>query len=85
MRTTEDGSFPEPVTPRIIRVVRSTRDLLLFWIWIYVLNDKIQKGPEPVIISAGGKGGWLSATAGRTLHEESMSEAKDSRANGNGN
>jgi cytochrome d ubiquinol oxidase subunit I len=50
--------------------------VLLFWIWVYVLNDKIQKGPKPVLI--GGKpGGWLEATAGRTLHEESMSEAKD--------
>ena len=23
---------------------------LLFWIWLYVLNDKIQKGPKPVVI-----------------------------------
>jgi cytochrome d ubiquinol oxidase subunit I len=50
---------------------------LLFWIWLYVLNDKIQKGPKPVVIGPDGKGGWLAATAGRTLHEESMSEAKD--------
>jgi hypothetical protein len=50
---------------------------LLFWIWLYVLNDKIQKGPKPAVIPAGGKGGWLASAAGRTLHEESMSEAKD--------
>jgi cytochrome d ubiquinol oxidase subunit I len=50
--------------------------LLLFWIWLYVLNDKIQKGPKPVVIGPD-HGGWLAATAGRTLHEESMSEAKD--------
>jgi cytochrome d ubiquinol oxidase subunit I len=50
--------------------------VLLFWIWVFVLNDKIQKGPKPVLV--GGKpGGWLEATAGRTLHEESLSEAKD--------
>ena len=23
---------------------------LLFWVWLYVLNDKIQKGPKPVVI-----------------------------------
>lgn len=49
---------------------------LLFWIWLYVLNDKIQKGPKPVVISPKPHG-WLAATAGRTLHRESMSEAKD--------
>jgi cytochrome d ubiquinol oxidase subunit I len=52
--------------------------LLLFWIWLYVLNDKIQKGPKPVVLGPD-HGGWLAATAGRTLHEESMSEAKDER------
>lgn len=51
---------------------------LLFWIWLYVLNDKIQKGPKPVLIGEQPPGkGWLAAAAGRTLHEESMSEAKD--------
>ncbi|MDZ4799053.1 MAG: cytochrome ubiquinol oxidase subunit I [Bryobacteraceae bacterium] len=50
---------------------------LLFWIWLYVLNDKIQKGPKPVVIQPGKPGGWLASTAGRTLHNESMSEAKD--------
>ena len=49
---------------------------LLFWIWVYVLNDKIQKGPKPIVVGEGPKG-WLAATAGRTLHEESLSEAKD--------
>jgi cytochrome d ubiquinol oxidase subunit I len=52
---------------------------LLFWIWLFVLNDKIQKGPKPVIIEPLPAGGWLAATAGRTLHEDSMSEAKDLR------
>lgn len=50
---------------------------LLFWIWLYVLNDKIQKGPKPVVLGEVPPKGWLSATAGRTLHEESLSEAKD--------
>jgi cytochrome d ubiquinol oxidase subunit I len=54
--------------------------LLLGWIWLYVLNDKIQKGPKPVIIGGEpGLGGWLASAAGRTLHQESMSEAKDSK------
>jgi cytochrome d ubiquinol oxidase subunit I len=51
---------------------------LLFWIWLYVLNDKIQKGPKPVDVHPRPAGaGWLAATAGRTLHEDTMSEAKD--------
>lgn len=50
--------------------------ILLFWIWLYVLNDKIQKGPKPVVLGPE-HGGWLAATAGRTLHEQSLSEAKD--------
>jgi hypothetical protein len=50
---------------------------LLFWIWIYVLNDKIQKGPKPVVIEGHPHGGWLAATAGRTLHEDTLTEAKD--------
>ncbi len=51
--------------------------LLLFWIWLYVLNDKIQKGPKPAVIRDRKGTGWLDSTAGRTLHRDSMSEAKD--------
>jgi cytochrome d ubiquinol oxidase subunit I len=51
--------------------------LLLFAIWLYVLNDKIQKGPKPVLIGDPQRGGWLKATAARALHEDSLSEAKD--------
>jgi cytochrome d ubiquinol oxidase subunit I len=51
--------------------------MLLFWVWLYVLNDKIQKGPKPVTILGSPHKGWISASAGRTLHEDSMSEAKD--------
>jgi len=51
---------------------------LLFFIWLYVLNDKIGKGPKPVLVSDGPSGrGFLQATAERALHIESMSEAKD--------
>lgn len=50
---------------------------LLFWVWLFVLNGKIQKGPKPVVIGGSRAKGWLSATAGRTLHEDSMSEAKE--------
>ena len=54
--------------------------VLLGWVWLYVLNDKIQKGPKPVVIGGDkGPGGWLKSAAGRTLHEESMSEAKEER------
>ena len=55
---------------------------LLFWVWLYVLNDKIQKGPKPVVIGESRMKGWLAATAGRTLHEDSMSEAKDPQPEG---
>jgi cytochrome d ubiquinol oxidase subunit I len=52
--------------------------VLLFWIWIYVLNDKIQRGPQPVQpVDRTTAGSVLAAAAGRTLHEESMSEAKE--------
>lgn len=51
---------------------------LLFVIWVLVLNDKIQKGPVPVqITNQTTTDRVLDAAAGRTLHEESMSEAKD--------
>jgi len=51
---------------------------LLFWVWIYVLNDKIGKGPQPVqILDHTTAQNILASAAGRTLHEESMSEAKE--------
>jgi hypothetical protein len=51
-------------------------------VWLYVLNDKIQKGPQPVTILGDRHKGWLSASAARTLHEDSMSEAKDPAPDG---
>lgn len=51
---------------------------LLLLVWLFVLNDKIQKGPQPVHAAAHTTTeGLLDVTAGRTLHRESMSEAKD--------
>ena len=51
---------------------------LLFAVWIYVLNDKIQKGPEPVEVEplAPGEEGFLAAAARRTGHAESLTEAR---------
>jgi cytochrome d ubiquinol oxidase subunit I len=51
---------------------------LLFWLWLYVLNHKIQAGPQPVTPAARTTGrGLEEAAAGRTIHEASLSEAKD--------
>jgi len=53
---------------------------LLFAVWIYGLNHKIQTGPIPVRL--GGpttRAGIEEAAASRTLHEDTMSEAKDER------
>jgi cytochrome d ubiquinol oxidase subunit I len=53
---------------------------LLFWVWLFVLNDKIQKGPTPVSPPGHTTApGLLSAAASRTRHDDSMSEAKDRR------
>jgi cytochrome d ubiquinol oxidase subunit I len=52
--------------------------VLLGMVWVYVLNDKIQKGPHAVHAPQHTTAeGLLDATSGRTLHRESMSEAKD--------
>jgi hypothetical protein len=51
---------------------------LLLAVWLYVLNDKIQKGPQPVHAAAHTTTeGLLDISSGRTLHRESLSEAKD--------
>jgi cytochrome d ubiquinol oxidase subunit I len=51
---------------------------LLFWIWIYVLNEKIQNGPQPVRPPDRTTAqSVFAATAGRTLHNESLSDAKE--------
>jgi cytochrome d ubiquinol oxidase subunit I len=51
---------------------------LLFAVWIYLLNDKIQKGPEPA--PSPGKAslkGALDAASRRTGHLESLTEEKN--------
>jgi cytochrome d ubiquinol oxidase subunit I len=51
---------------------------LLFLVWLFVLNDKIKKGPQPVdIVDHTTAENILASAAGRTLHEGSMSEAKE--------
>jgi cytochrome d ubiquinol oxidase subunit I len=51
--------------------------LLLGGIWLYVLNHKIQTGPQPIqLATATTAEGLVSAAAGRIDHELSMSEAK---------
>jgi cytochrome d ubiquinol oxidase subunit I len=51
---------------------------LLFFVWIYVLNSKIQRGPHParVDIQKTTGTGILAAAAGRVAKDGSMSEAK---------
>jgi cytochrome d ubiquinol oxidase subunit I len=51
--------------------------LLLFMVWVFVLNDKIQHGPEPVTMPAGTRGEDLVEAASRRVREErySMTEA----------
>jgi cytochrome d ubiquinol oxidase subunit I len=52
---------------------------LLFAVWIFVLNDKIQKGPEPVGEEPGAapdrEGGFLAAAGRRPAHLDSLAEA----------
>ncbi|MFW6032788.1 MAG: cytochrome ubiquinol oxidase subunit I, partial [Phycisphaeraceae bacterium] len=52
--------------------------LLLLGIWLFVLNHKIQAGPEPVRLpDRTTPRGFREATTGRTTHHESMTEAKE--------
>lgn len=61
---------------------------LLFVVWVFVLNSKIQHGPDEGASAVGGPGGgdggFLSAAAGRTGRMGSMTEAhgKGVRAGG---
>ncbi len=53
---------------------------LLFAIWIFVLNHKIQTGPAPIRVGRRTTlAGFEEAAASRTVHEDSMSEAKKDR------
>jgi cytochrome d ubiquinol oxidase subunit I len=52
--------------------------LLLFVVWLYVLNDKIHKGPTPVAMPEHTTAEAFKAVAGERIeHEASMSEAKE--------
>ncbi|HSZ59389.1 MAG TPA: cytochrome ubiquinol oxidase subunit I [Tepidisphaeraceae bacterium] len=52
--------------------------LLLFVVWIYVLNDKIHKGPQPVaILDHTTAEAFTTVAAERIEHQGSMSEAKE--------
>jgi cytochrome d ubiquinol oxidase subunit I len=55
---------------------------LLFAVWLFVLNDKIQKGPEPIDVEplAPEEKGFLAAAARRTGHAESLTEARGESA-----
>ncbi len=54
--------------------------LLLFAVWIFVLNDKIQKGPAPATVSGstkpGGEGNMVARYSG---HLDSLADDKDRR------
>ena len=52
---------------------------LLFAVWIFVLNDKIQKGPEPVKGTPSGRddaSGFFSVAARRPAHSDSLTSAE---------
>src|SRR5690606_24346522 len=52
--------------------------ILLFILWVVVLNHKIQKGPAAVEPeSEADLRGYLDAAARRVAHEASMTEAKE--------
>ena len=62
-------------------IVFSLIYLLLGAIWVYVLNHKIQAGPEPVTIrQAAIAGGLIDAASRRIDHEVSLSDAKSDAA-----
>ena len=50
---------------------------LLFALWIFVLNNKIQHGPDEGASIAAGDAGFLGAAASRAARSESMTETHD--------
>jgi cytochrome d ubiquinol oxidase subunit I len=54
--------------------------LLLGAVWVMVLNDKIQKGPEPLPAGAAGGAGFVEAAARRPSHAASLTEAPHGEA-----
>jgi cytochrome d ubiquinol oxidase subunit I len=54
--------------------------LMLLGVWVFVLNDKIQHGPEPIDRDTGQRlPGLLGAAAARAGHAESLTEAAGGR------
>lgn len=51
---------------------------LLFVLWIFLLNHKIQAGPEPVGDPSEGRSDTLGAATGRVDHHHSLTEAQQS-------
>ncbi|MBA3313803.1 MAG: cytochrome ubiquinol oxidase subunit I [Planctomycetota bacterium] len=49
---------------------------LLFVLWIFLLNHKIQAGPEPVADQSQGHGGVIEAATGRVDHHRSLTDVK---------
>jgi cytochrome d ubiquinol oxidase subunit I len=56
---------------------------LLFFIWLYVLNDKIQKGPKPVAIAGADpptdEQGFIESAAQRAGHTDSLTATREDR------
>lgn len=77
---TSDAVSEAVAAPQVLGsiIMFSVIYLLLGVVWLYVLNHKIQQGPVPVTIAPRTTSeGVLHAAAGRTLHEASMTEAKE--------
>jgi cytochrome bd ubiquinol oxidase subunit I len=55
--------------------------LMLFVLWVMLLNNKIQHGPEPVAVGADNSPqGLLEAAARRPDHRGSLTEPKSNEA-----
>jgi len=52
---------------------------LLFAVWVFVLNDKIQKGPEPIEGERGEDEAFLDAAARRPGHKDTLTSSKSER------
>lgn len=81
---TEDAFSPNLSSQQVLSsiIMFGVIYLLLFIVWIFVLNDKIKKGPEAPKTSpaaAGDKGlaGLMDAASEMAAHEGSMTAAKD--------
>jgi cytochrome d ubiquinol oxidase subunit I len=55
---------------------------LLFVLWVFVLNHKIQHGPEPIGAEpeTTSAADYLGAASRRVAHEDSLTEPKDAPA-----